>query len=89
MKSILEGRCKVVKKRSWVNNLSMVTQLGITIITPILICTFIGVFIDEMLHKTPIVTIILLLVGVLAGFRNLFYFTMKQAKKNEKEDKHE
>lgn len=78
-----------MKKRSWVSNLSLVTQLGVTMVTPILICTFIGIFIDEALHKTPLMTIVFILIGAAAGFRNLFYTASKQAKKNEKEGRHE
>lgn len=78
-----------MKRKSWVSNLSLITQLGITMVTPIFICTFIGIFIDESLHKTPAFTIGFILLGTAAGFRNLFYTAGKQAKKNEKEDRHE
>ena len=76
-----------MKKRAWVRGLSLLTQLGVVMITPILICTFIGVILDEMTHKNPLFTIICLLLGVGGAFRNLFYHTTKQAKKIEKEDK--
>ncbi len=75
-----------VKKSSWIKSLSLVTQLGITMITPILLCTLLGVYIDEKVNKSPLFTIIFILLGVAATFRNLFYYTEKQIKK---EDKHE
>ena len=78
-----------MKKGTWVRGLSLLTQLGVVMITPILICTFIGVFLDEMTHKGPLFIIIFLLLGVGAAFRNLFYHTGKQAKKIEKEDTNE
>lgn len=78
-----------MKKRGWVRNLGLVTQLGITMITPILICTFIGIFIDEKIHKAPLFTLGFIILGAAAGFRNLFYTASKQAKKNEKEDRNE
>lgn len=85
-----------MKKATWVNNLSMVTQLGVAMVTPILLCTFIGTLIDEKFHRTPLFTIIFILLGTAAGFRNLFYSASKQAnknvrqaEKNEKEDRHE
>lgn len=81
-----------MKNKNLSKGLSMITQLGFTMITPILICTFIGVFIDEWSHKTPLFTIIFILLGTAAAFRNLFYHTMKQVKKDskdKKEDHHE
>lgn len=78
-----------MKKKTWVRSLSLITQLGVVMITPILICTFIGIFLDEAAHKEPLFTIAFMLLGVGAAFRNLFYHTTKQAKKNEKEDKNE
>lgn len=81
---------KIVKNKNLVNGLSMISQLGITMITPILICTFIGVFIDGWTQKSPLFTIIFILLGTAAAFRNLFYYTMKQARKNsrDKEESH-
>ena len=75
-----------MKISSWAKSLSLISQLGITMITPISICTFIGIFIDEKVKTAPIFTIIFIILGVGAAFRNLFYYTSKQAKK---EDKHE
>lgn len=71
---------------SWAKSLSLISQLGITMITPILICTFIGIFIDEKINSSPIFTIIFIVLGVAAAFRNLFYHTNKQVRK---EDRHE
>lgn len=76
-----------MKKKPWLNSLGLVTQLGFAMITPILICTFIGIFLDESTHKTPLFTIIMLLLGTLAAFRNLFYQVTKQIKKNDRENK--
>ena len=78
-----------MKKSAWVRGLSLLTQLGVVMITPILICTFVGVFLDEITQKEPLFTIIFLLLGVGGAFRNLFYHTTKQAKKIEKEDSNE
>ncbi len=75
-----------MKISSWAKNLSLISQLGVTMITPILICTFIGIFVDEKIGTSPIFTLIFILLGVGAAFRNLFYYTSKQIKK---EDKHE
>ncbi len=79
-----------MKLRHLGKSLNMISQLGITMITPILICTFIGVFLDNWSHKTPIFTVIFILLGAAAAFRNLLYHTMKQVKKDikDKEEDH-
>lgn len=76
-----------MKKKPWLNSLGLITQLGIAMVTPILICLFIGIFLDDCMHKTPLFTIIMLILGTAAAFRNLFYQVTKQIKKNERENK--
>ena len=75
-----------MKKKTWIKGLGLLTQLGVVMITPILICTFIGIYLDEKAQKEPLFTIIFLLIGVAAAFRNLIYHTTKQANKIKKED---
>lgn len=84
-KLIKKGRCGM-KRKTWIRGVTMITQLGIVMITPILICTFIGIFLDNTTKKTPLFTIIMMLIGVAAAFRNMFYHTSKQANKIKKED---
>lgn len=76
-------------KKPWLNSLSLITQMGILMITPILICLFIGIFLDDTFNKTPLFTIIFLILGTLAAFRNLLHEGTKQIKKNEKDNKKE
>ena len=71
------------------NGLSLLTQLGVVMIVPILMCTGIGVFLDRISQKEPLFTIIFILLGTGGAFRNLFYHTTKQARKIEKEDKND
>ena len=78
-----------MKKKTWTRGIALITQLGIVMVTPILICAFIGIFLDKLTYKEPLFTIIFLLLGTGAAFRNLFYHTSKQAKIIEKEEKDE
>lgn len=57
-------------KRSVYRTLALITQLGISIITPILLCTFLGVYLEEQ-FALPL-TIPLLILGILAGGRNAY-----------------
>ena len=48
--------------------LAMVTQLGINMLAPVVLCAFIGVWLDERYGWS--VTAILLILGIMAGARN-------------------
>ncbi len=66
-----------MKYRSSVfQSLAMVTQFGINMLVPIVICSFIGIFIDKKCG-TSFFVIILFFVGAAAGFRNVFHFAKK------------
>ncbi|MBQ2922192.1 MAG: AtpZ/AtpI family protein [Tyzzerella sp.] len=50
--------------------LALISQLGISMIVPILLCTAIGVYLDEK-FSLPL-TIPLIVLGILAGGRNVY-----------------
>ncbi len=56
--------------------LMMITQFGINMLVPILLCSFVGMFIDHKLG-TSVWTVVLFFVGALAGFTNVFRFAKK------------
>ena len=60
-------------------NFSLVLQFGITMIVPILLCTFLGIFLDKILG-TSFIVIILFFLGALAGFRNIFILVRDRGK---------
>lgn len=49
-------------------NLAMITQLGISMLAPIVLCVFIGCQLDERLGWHTVIP--LLILGILAGCRN-------------------
>lgn len=49
-------------------------------LVPILLCTFLGIFLDRVLN-TSFIVIILFFLGALAGFRNIFIFSKSSDKK--------
>lgn len=70
----------------------MITQLGISMLAPVVLCAFIGNWLDERLGWS--VTAVFLLLGIAAGARNTWILVnnvMKPDKKGksdyEKEDK--
>lgn len=50
---------------------ALIMQFGINMLVPILICVFLGMFLDEKLH-TNFIVIIMFFLGAIAGFRNIF-----------------
>lgn len=74
-----------MSKRSFVPLLSLISQVGITMVVCILGCMLIGNFLDEVTGMSPLWLVIFILLGVGAAFRNLFFIIMKEFKKGEKD----
>ena len=55
--------------------LSLLTQLGITMIVPIGMGVLLGVFLDRKLGTAPIFLFVMILIGIAAGFRNVHHIT--------------
>lgn len=56
-------------------NLTLISQIGISVITPILLGVFIGQLIDKWVGTQGIFVIIFIILGAGAGFLNLFKLT--------------
>ena len=65
-----------MKKNNVFQSLALVTQFGITMIVPVLLCTLIGVYIGEK-FSIPIIAVPLFMIGALAGFRNIYIMAKK------------
>ncbi len=57
-------------------SLTLISQFGINMIVPMVICLFVGIFIDEK-AGTSYWTIILFFVGALAGFNSVYKLAKK------------
>lgn len=55
---------------------AMVMQFGISMIVPVFLCTFAGIWIGRK-WNIPIVIFPLFILGVLAGFRNIYIMAKK------------
>ena len=73
-------------KKSVYTTLALISQLGISMIVPILLCTYVGAWLEEK-YAFPF-TIIFILLGILAGGRNVFVL-MRQAIRQAKEESDE
>lgn len=63
------------KNRNALKNLTLISQIGISMITPILLGVFIGQIIDRRIGTEGIFVIVFLLIGAGGGFLNLFKLT--------------
>ncbi len=59
-----------------VRSLAMITQFGINMIVPILMCGGLGLLLDRH-FSTSWISIAGFFIGALAGFRNIFVFSKK------------
>lgn len=69
-------------KKSVFRTLSLITQLGISMIVPIFICVYLGNYIDSKFNLHTFIP--LMVLGILAGFRNC-YILVKDANKDEED----
>ena len=70
-------------KKSVYTTLAMISQVGISMVVPILLCTYVGVWLEEKFDFPW--TVIMIVVGVLAGVRNVIAM-VKRMKQIAEED---
>lgn len=71
------------KGRMLAECLMMITQVGITMLAPIILCTGIGVWLDGKFGWHT--TVVLLILGILSGSRSAYVLVASMLKKSEKE----
>ena len=58
--------------RRYIRELAYFSSLGFQLALPIIICYFIGSYLDEkVFHSSPWATLVFLALGIAAGFRNI------------------
>ncbi len=58
----------------------LASTLGLTIVIATFIGLALGLWLDRVFDTSPWLTIIFLLLGIIAGFRNFYRFMSKRAK---------
>ena len=74
------------KKYGFLANFALVSQIGVTMVIPTVLGVWLGALIDKKLQTGALFLIILMLLGIASGFRNVYVLVYKQFKKKE-EDK--
>lgn len=74
-------------KKSVYTTFTLISQLGISIIVPIFLCVFIGLFLEDKFSIS--ITVPLIILGVLAGARNAYVLAKNAIKdiENEKDNR--
>lgn len=54
---------------------ALILQIGISMLVPILLCIFVGIWLDKVFDTKPILMIIFIILGVGAGFRSVYVLT--------------
>lgn len=70
-------------KKSVFRTFALITQVGISMLTPIFLCVFLGSFFRNN-YGLP-VFIPLLILGILAGMRNAYLLLMQSVKESEQD----
>lgn len=67
------------RKTKGLENLVLVTQVGIGIAVPILLSLYIGKKLDEHFNTAPLFLLIFIIIGIAASFANLFKLVEKSS----------
>lgn len=70
-------------KKEVFRSLSLLSQLGISVMVPVFMCIFLGLFIDKKLGTS--LTVWLLFLGILAGGRNAYILAKSVIHENERD----
>ena len=58
----------------------LASTLGLTIVIATFIGLAVGLWLDKVFNTSPWLTVIFLILGIIAGFRNFYRFMTKSAK---------
>ncbi|BAI81192.1 conserved hypothetical protein [Deferribacter desulfuricans SSM1] len=70
------------KMRSFLN----ASSIGISVVAAIMIGTGMGVYLDKIFNTKPYLTLLFMVLGVIAGFKNIFYFIKRTDLYNEDDE---
>jgi ATP synthase protein I len=74
-------------RRQLFKSLGFLSSAGISLVASILIGLAMGYYLDQWLETRPVFTLIMLLIGIISGFRNIYILTTRELRRQEIEDK--
>jgi ATP synthase protein I len=75
------------KDRKLIRMLGVLSTVGITMVAATVIGLFIGLKLDTIFGTSPWLTALFLLLGLIAGFRNLFLYTRRSQEVMDEDNK--
>ena len=73
-------------KRQLYKSIGFLSSVGISLVASVLIGLAMGVYLDRWLETSPLFTLIMLLIGIISGFRNVYILTTRELKRQELEE---
>lgn len=67
--------------------IGVLSTVGLTMVFATVIGLFIGIKLDEWLGTSPWLTALFLILGIIAGFRNLFIYAKKSQEELDRKDR--
>ncbi len=74
------------EKRQLFKSLGFLSSIGISLVVSMLIGLAMGFYLDRWLETSPMFTLIMLLIGIIAGFRNVYILTTRELKRQQLEE---
>lgn len=74
------------KDKRLIKQVFHLSSIGMSLVLAIIIGLFVGILLDRKFGTTPWLTLIFLALGIIAGFRNIFYIFKKYGLEYEDED---
>ncbi|MBN1957024.1 MAG: AtpZ/AtpI family protein [Desulfuromonadales bacterium] len=73
-------------KKQLFKSLGFLSSIGISLVASILIGLAMGYYLDQWLDTRPMFTLIMLGIGIISGFRNVYILTTRELKRQELEE---
>ena len=73
-------------KKELFKSLGFLSSVGISLVASILIGLAMGYYLDQWLDTGPMFTLIMLLMGIISGFRNVYILTNRELRRQQQED---
>ncbi|HTG01519.1 MAG TPA: AtpZ/AtpI family protein [Nitrospirota bacterium] len=77
------------KDRKLLRMIGVLSTVGMVLVFATVIGLYIGLKLDAWLGTSPWFTAVFFLIGLFAGFRNLFIYAKRSQNEFDKDDKHE
>lgn len=73
-------------KKDLFKSLGLLSTIGISMVASTLIGLAVGYYLDQWLETSPWLTLLFLVFGIIAGFRNIFILTRRELRRQKQEE---